>query len=235
MTHLRDELPAPWRPFLDAAAYRALENIDTYLSSHPRYLPERAKLFRALELCSPQAVKVIILGQDPYHSHGKADGLAFSVRPGFYKNSSSCGRTLKAVFGELTRDLNVPRPVGCELAYLANQGVLLLNRWLTVEAGVPGSHRGIGWDDVIESLLTNLISSREKLVFILWGEPSIELGTRLRRKGNCFIKSAHPNARNNAKNPFPGSRPFSRANAALEAYGLEPVDWSPTRLQTRLS
>ena len=162
-------------------------------------------------------VKVLLLGQDPYHDDGQAHGLCFSVRPGVRKPPS-----LVNIFKELQDDLGVPAPASGDLTPWAEQGVLLLNRVLTVQPGKPGSHQGKGWEKVTEHAVRSLVSRRQPLVAILWGRHAQSLRPLL--DGVARIESVHPSPLS-ASGGFFGSKPFSRANSYLESAGATAVDW----------
>jgi uracil-DNA glycosylase len=161
---------------------------------------------------------VLIVGQDPYPTPGHPVGLSFSVAPGVRPLPPS----LRNIFHELVADLGLPVPAAGDLSPWARQGVMLLNRVLTVRPGVPASHRGIGWEAVTECAIRALAARPQPLVAILWGRDARSLAPLLRPHG--IIESAHPSPLS-AANGFFGSRPFSRANALLAAAGADAVDW----------
>ncbi len=163
-------------------------------------------------------VRVLIVGQDPYPTPGHAMGLSFSVRP----EVSPIPRSLANIFRELTTDLLAPMPTTGDLRPWADQGVLLLNRVLTVEPGFPGSHRGKGWEAVTEQAIRALVARDKPLVAVLWGRDAATAAPLLGR--TPIISSAHPSPLS-ANRGFFGSQPFSRVNAALRSQGAEPIDW----------
>ena len=182
------------------------------------YLPAGSNVLRAF--ARPMAdVRVLIVGQDPYPTPGHAVGLSFSVAP----DVRPIPRSLANIYRELAGDLGCPAPSTGDLSPWADRGVLLLNRVLTVEPGRPASHRGKGWETVTEQAIRALAARGGPLVAILWGRHAQELAPLLGRIPR--IESAHPSPMS-ADRGFFGSRPFSRANAALEAQGGQPVDWS---------
>lgn len=183
-----------------------------------RYLPAGANVLRAFT--QPfDGVRVLIVGQDPYPTPGHAVGLSFSVAP----ETKPVPRSLQNIFREYTEDLGHPRPSTGDLTPWAEQGVLLLNRVLTVEPGTPGSHRGKGWEAVTEQAIRALVErDAEPLVAILWGSDARKLAPLL--VDVPIVESAHPSPMS-ADRGFFGSRPFSRVNALLEEIGGEPVDW----------
>lgn len=181
------------------------------------YLPEGANVLRAFT--QPFAdVRVLIVGQDPYPTPGHAVGLSFSVAP----EVSPVPRSLANIFTEYTSDLDFPTPSTGDLTPWAQQGVLLLNRVLTVTPGTPASHRGKGWEAVTAQAIHALVDRPDPLVAILWGRDASTLKPML---GDVpTVESAHPSPLS-ASRGFFGSRPFSRANALLDELGADPVDW----------
>ena len=181
--------------------------------------PPHDEVFAALHLTPFAAVKVVILGQDPYHGPGQAHGLCFSVRPGVPPPPS-----LRNIFIELRDDLGIDPPDhGCLDAWAA-QGVLLLNATLTVRAHQAASHQGKGWETFTDAVLSAVNEKPERVVFILWGASARRKKALVDTTRHVVIESPHPSPLS-AHNGFFGSRPFSRANAALEEVGREPVDW----------
>jgi uracil-DNA glycosylase len=166
-------------------------------------------------------VRVLVVGQDPYPTPGHAVGLSFSVAP----DVRPVPRSLQNIFTELRDDLGHPAPPNGDLTRWADQGVLLLNRVLTVRPGAPASHRGKGWEEVTEEAIRALVARGGPLVAVLWGRDARSLRPLLGR--TPIVESAHPSPLS-ARNGFFGSRPFSRANAALAAQGASPVDWRLT-------
>lgn len=181
------------------------------------YLPEGANVLRAFT--QPFAdVRVLIVGQDPYPTPGHAVGLSFSVAP----EVSPVPRSLANIFAEYTSDLGFPTPSTGDLTPWAQQGVLLLNRVLTVTPGTPASHRGKGWEAVTAQAIHALVDRPDPMVAILWGRDASTLKPML---GDVpTVESAHPSPLS-ASRGFFGSRPFSRANALLDELGADPVDW----------
>ncbi|HWK25428.1 MAG TPA: uracil-DNA glycosylase [Solirubrobacter sp.] len=182
-----------------------------------RFLPRGEYVLRAFER-PLDAVRVLIVGQDPYPTPGHAVGLCFSVAP----DVRPLPKSLVNIFREYSDDLGYPPPATGDLSPWADRGVLLLNRALTVEAGRPNSHQGRGWEEVTEAAIRALAARGGPLVAILWGRNARNLKPLL---GDVpCVESAHPSPLS-AHNGFFGSRPFSRANALLERQGAEPVDW----------
>ena len=182
--------------------------------------PAHDEVFAALHLTPFAAVKAVILGQDPYHGPNQAHGLCFSVRPGVPPPPS-----LQNIFKELEADLGIPPPShGC-LDSWARQGVLLLNASLTVRAGKAASHQGKGWEVFTDEVLRAVNTKPERVVFILWGASARKKKALIDTSRHVITESSHPSPLS-ASNGFFGSRPFSRANAALVEAGREPIDWS---------
>jgi len=181
--------------------------------------PPGGKIFNAFDSCPFDQVKVVILGQDPYHGPNQANGLAFSV-----SNGVPIPPSLKNIYKELKADLGVEPPGHGNLERWAHQGVLLLNATLTVRRGAAGSHQGKGWELFTDAVLRILSEQQEGLVFILWGAYAKRKGALIDRSKHYVIESAHPSPLS-ATSGFFGSRPFSKANAYLESKGKKPIDW----------
>lgn len=185
---------------------------------HTIYPPE-PQVFAALHATTHERTRVVILGQDPYHGHGQAHGLCFSVQRGVPTPPS-----LRNIFVELRDDLQVPIPDhGC-LESWAAQGVLLLNTTLTVRAGQAGSHQGRGWETFTDRVIGAVNDAREPVVFVLWGAHARRKKALVTNPWHVVIESAHPSPLS-AHNGFLGSRPFSRINEALSAGGRGGIDW----------
>ncbi|MEK4027664.1 uracil-DNA glycosylase [Pseudobacillus sp. FSL P4-0506] len=181
--------------------------------------PNMDDIYNALRYTAYKDVKVVILGQDPYHGPGQAHGLSFSVKPDVPVPPS-----LRNIFKELHSDLGCPIPHNGYLVPWAEQGVLLLNTVLTVRQGEAHSHQGKGWEQLTDRIIS-LISSREKpVVFILWGKPAQKKLVLIDEKKHCIIQAPHPSPLS-ASRGFFGSRPFSKANECLERFGEEPIHW----------
>lgn len=185
-----------------------------------RIYPPGAQIFAALDATPYDAVKVVVLGQDPYHGPGQAHGLCFSVAPGVDVPPS-----LVNIFKEIERDLGLPRPRTGYLMPWATQGVLLLNAVLTVEAGQPGSHQGKGWEGFTDHIVETLDREREGLVFMLWGSYAQAKGRIIDARKHCVLRAPHPSPLS-AHRGFIGCGHFSAANRWLEGRRLAPIDWS---------
>lgn len=187
-------------------------------SAGPVYPPAR-KIFSAFDSCPFNEVKVVILGQDPYHEPGQANGLCFSVADGVQMPPS-----LVNIFKEIQDDLKVTPYASGDLSRWARQGVLLLNSTLTVEAHRAGSHQGRGWETFTDAAIRELSEKRSGLVFILWGSYAIRKGAQIDRSRHLVLTSPHPSPLS-AYRGFFGNHHFSQANAYLQQQGLTPIDW----------
>lgn len=183
-------------------------------------LPPAAHRFNALQSTPPDKVKVIILGQDPYPTPGHAHGLSFSVQP----EVAPLPRSLGNINKELLSDLNIDNSHSGYLQPWAEQGVLLLNTVLSVEAGQAGSHRKQGWEIFTDKIIGYVSEQAPPCVFILWGKQAQDKATLIDSERHAIITSSHPSPLS-ARRSFFGSQPFSRANAFLQAQGREAIDW----------
>ena len=188
--------------------------------SKKKVFPKGKDIFRAFELCPFNKVKVVIIGQDPYHEEKQANGLAFSVSRGVLNPPS-----LQNIFKELKNDLNIDIPKTGELEGWAKQGVLLLNATLTVEAHKAGSHQHKGWEEFTDTVVHKLSDEKENLVFILWGKYAQEKGKSIDTEKHLVIKSSHPSPFS-AYYGFFGSKPFSKTNKYLKEHNIEEINWS---------
>jgi len=182
--------------------------------------PPFASICKALELTSFDAVKVVIIGQDPYHGVGEAQGFSFSV-----PNEVKMPPSLRNICKELTLDLGVERTQS-DLTDWANQGVLLLNSVLTVRANEPGSHAKIGWQSFTTQIIHQLNAREKPIVFMLWGNYAQQMGKQLDASKHLIIRSAHPSPLAANRGGWFGSKPFSQANAFLVEKGMEPIRWA---------
>ncbi|MBN3453605.1 uracil-DNA glycosylase [Mycobacterium sp. DSM 3803] len=220
----------PLNELVEAGWARALEPVSTQvaqmgeflreeLAAGRRYLPAGQNVLRAFSFPFDQ-VRVLIVGQDPYPTPGHAVGLSFSVAA----DVRPLPRSLSNIFTEYAEDLGHPQPSTGDLSPWAQQGVLLLNRVLTVQPGNPASHRGKGWEAVTECAIRALVARRQPMVAVLWGRDASTLKPMLAEGGCATIESPHPSPLS-ASRGFFGSRPFSRANELLQKQGAEPIDW----------
>lgn len=224
-----DAIPESWRPALETAlASPEARRLGGWLRAEEdagkTIYPPRGSRLRAFELTPLDAVKAVILGQDPYHGPGQAMGLAFSVPPG-----ERIPPSLRNIYKELESDLGLPPPRHGDLRHWAEQGVLLLNASLTVEAGSAGSHAGKGWEAVTDAAIAAVAARSQPTVFILWGSHAQAKAARiprlLRESPHLVISSPHPSPLS-AHRGFFGSRPFSRTNDFLSSREREEIDWS---------
>lgn len=212
-----------WNPVLRAELAKPyFADLRTFVDAERRrtaVYPPADEVFAALHLTPFADVKVLILGQDPYHGPGQAHGLCFSVRPG-----TDIPPSLTNIYIELESDLGLPRPDhGCLDAW-ARQGVLLLNATLTVRSRQAASHQGKGWETFTDAVIDAVNAKPEPVVFILWGSSARRKKALVDASRHVIIESPHPSPLS-AHRGFFGSRPFSRANEALVAAGRDPVDW----------
>jgi uracil-DNA glycosylase len=182
--------------------------------------PPKSQLYRSLELAPLERVKVVILGQDPYHGVGQANGLAFSVNMGIRIPPS-----LRNIYKELEADIGIEAPNHGDLTAWAKEGVLLLNSILTVEKGKPGSHKNLGWEQYTDSIIKQISDEREHIVFILWGKYAQSKESLIDTTKHLIIKSPHPSPFS-ARRGFLGSKPFSRTNKYLKKNNLKEINWN---------
>lgn len=214
-----------WRePLANAFSAPSMKALSTFLrhrkSGGAEVYPRGDEIFAALDAIAPDDVKVVILGQDPYHGEGQAHGLSFSVRRGVQIPPS-----LANIHKEIESDLGLPRPRHGSLQAWADRGVLLLNALLTVEKGSPLAHKGKGWESFTDAVVQIVADSDKPTVFMLWGAYAQKKGQGIDDERHLVIRSVHPSPLS-ATRGFLGSKPFSRANEFLERTGRGAVDWS---------
>lgn len=218
---LKNTAPA-WYEYLHPECEKLLHSIQSAWRdqsiAHTVFPPERL-IFRALELTSPQKVKVVILGQDPYHGDGQANGLAFSVNSGVKFPPS-----LRNIFKELKNDLGYELPFSGDLSPWAEQGVLLLNTHLTVRRNEAGSHSEMGWEAFTNTIIERLSERSSNTVFILWGRHARSKAVLIDAEKHHILESAHPSPLS-AHNGFWNTYPFSKTNTYLEKHQIEPIEW----------
>lgn len=218
---LHESWRAPLAEQFGAPHMQALKSfLQAEKAAGKRIFPKGSDYFRALDLTPLEEVKVLILGQDPYHGEGQAHGLCFSVQPGVRTPPS-----LVNIYKELQADLGIAPARHGFLEHWAKQGVLLLNSVLTVEMGRAASHQGKGWELFTDAIVRLVAQKAEPVVFLLWGAYAQRKAGFVDQSRHLVIKSAHPSPLS-AHNGFLGSRPFSRANAFLEAKGRGKIDWA---------
>ncbi|MGD8201356.1 uracil-DNA glycosylase [Ornithinimicrobium sp. W1679] len=219
------QVPGDWSAVLgeefSKADWRELQDyLQKERQDHTVYPPED-QVFKAFRLTAFADTKVVILGQDPYHQAGQAQGLAFSVPEGVRIPPS-----LRKIHQELCSDLDAERPTHGNLESWARQGVLLLNATLTVRDSDPNQHHGQGWERFTDRVISVVNDKPTPVVFMLWGGSARAKKELIDTGRHCVIEAAHPAARANARDPFLGSRPFSRANRFLEDTGQVPINWT---------
>jgi uracil-DNA glycosylase len=220
----RVQLESSWKArvgdYLQRPEMLALsEFLRSELRSGKVIYPPPKRIFAALNTTPFDQVKVVVLGQDPYHGPNQAHGLCFSVMPGVRVPPS-----LENIFAEIERDVHIPRPDhGCLLPW-ARQGVLLLNATLTVQAHQAGSHQGKGWEGFTDAVVDHLNREREGLVFLLWGSPAQSKGKLIDTRRHLVLKAPHPSPLS-AYRGFVGCAHFSRTNAYLREHGQAEIDW----------
>lgn len=187
---------------------------------HRTIYPNREDIFNALQLTPFHKVKVVLLGQDPYHGPGQAHGLSFSVQRGVKIPPS-----LRNIFKELHDDLGIPIPEHGYLKSWAEQGVLLLNTVLTVRAGEANSHQGKGWETFTDHIISCLNTREEPVIFLLWGKPAEKKRALIDESRHVILSTSHPSPLS-AHRGFFGSKPFSNVNRILKEWNKEPIDWT---------
>lgn len=220
-------LPTDWANLLsEAIHHKSYQKLQSWLSSQRAlstvYPPEN-EVFTAFHLTSFTHLKVVILGQDPYHGQGQAHGLSFSVKSGIKVPPS-----LRNMYKELESDLGLKRAdpkMNGDLSLWASQGVLLLNTVLTVRAGEANSHRKQGWEDFTDEVIRQINAHKDHVVFVLWGKPAQQKLTLIDESKHSIVVSAHPSPLS-AHHGFLGSAPYSKVNKALVAHAQDPIDWS---------
>lgn len=199
--------------------YQELQAFVQKRRSEVRVFPEEKNVFNALELTPFESVKVVILGQDPYHGFGQAHGLSFSVQKGIPLPPS-----LKNIYKELQDDIGGDFPTEGDLTHWAKQGVLLLNTVLTVEEGNANSHKGMGWERLTNRLIESLNELKHPVIFILWGKPAQDKEKLITNSNHVILKDPHPSPLS-AYRGFFGSKPFSKVNDILIQQGQTPIRW----------
>lgn len=217
------KLPKSWQePLSEVMKSSPVAGLERFLeqeTAHKDIYPPKEQWFAAFEAVNFEDVKVVILGQDPYHGEGQAHGLSFSVKPGVKVPPS-----LRNMYKELASDVGFSAPSHGYLKSWANQGVLLLNSVLTVEKGQANSHKGKGWEEVTDAAIAALSKKRSGLVFLLWGAYAHKKGAAIDESKHLVLKTVHPSPLS-ARHGFFGCRHFSKTNAYLESCGQKGVDW----------
>lgn len=213
-----------WKEFTASEAskeyYQKLKQfVDAAYESEVIY-PPKEDIFNAFKYCPLDKVKVVVLGQDPYHGQGQAHGLSFSVNKGIPLPPS-----LRNIYRELQSDVNFEVPLHGDLTDWAKQGVLLLNDVLTVKAGKAGSHQKLGWEQFTENTIAFLSEQKQGLVFMLWGNHALKKGKNIDRTKHLVLNSGHPSPMSANQGKWFGNRHFSQANNYLMQQGKKPINW----------
>lgn len=225
MTRTAVQLDPSWLAVLgNEFSQPYMRNLKEFLSKEKAsgkiIYPPGGQIFNAFNSTPLQSVKVVILGQDPYHGPGQAHGLAFSVQKGVRLPPS-----LLNIFKEIRQDLNLPMPSHGYLQHWADQGVLLLNATLTVEQGLAGSHQGKGWEVFTDKAIAAVNSACDHVVFLLWGAYAQKKGSFVDQAKHLVLTSPHPSPLS-ASRGFLGCRHFSKTNHWLREHGKDPIDWT---------
>lgn len=206
-------------PEFEAPYFQELiEFVKSEYKTQSVYPPGR-EIFNALDQCAFEKVGVVIIGQDPYHGAGQANGLCFSVREGMRMPPS-----LVNIFKEIKSDLGKPIPIHGDLKHWAQQGVLLLNATLTVRASTPGSHQNKGWEIFTDAVIKKISDEKENLVFLLWGAYAQKKGEVIDQSKHLVLSSPHPSPFS-ADRGFFGNKHFSKTNTYLSSKGIKEIDW----------
>lgn len=220
---INSKIEESWKAVLwDEFKKPYFEKLKTFLQheqSTQIIYPQNENIFNAFNYTSFENVKVVILGQDPYHGAGQAHGLSFSVQEGIANPPS-----LQNIFKELRDDMSCPPPKNGNLTTWAKQGVFLLNTVLTVRAGEAHSHRNQGWEHFTNTVIKTLSAQKEHLVFILWGGPAGTKESLIDAQKHLILKAPHPSPLSSYRGFF-GSKPFSKTNEYLTCKGLKPIEW----------
>ncbi len=221
-----ERMPALWKDFLKDEFSKdycqALSRLVLEAYQSKIVFPPIENVFTAFDLCLPNEIKIIILGQDPYHQKNQANGLSFSVNSGIRLPPS-----LKNIFKEITQDIpDFKLPSSGDLSYWSKQGVLLLNSLLTVEDSKPGSHRNFGWIKFTDAVIQRLSNEKNNLVFLLWGNYAISKSTLIDSYKHLILTAAHPSPL--ARGAFFGNKHFSKSNSYLKSKGKKEISWQLT-------
>jgi uracil-DNA glycosylase len=220
------QIDESWRAFLSAEFEKPyftelIQKVRAAYQEKPQQIfPKGAQIFRAFDACPFHQVKVVVLGQDPYPTKGHAHGLCFSVEP----NVRPLPKSLNNIFKELQADLGVPFPENGNLIAWAQQGVLLLNSVLTVEEGLPDSHKNFGWETFTDAVIAQINAQKNNVVFILWGAKAAQKASFIDNSKHLILKSVHPSPLS-AHRGFFGCRHFSKTNAFLRMTQQQEIQW----------
>ena len=213
-----------WKEFIAAEStkeyYLKLKQVIDKAYATEVIYPPKEDIYNAFKHCPLDKVKVVILGQDPYHGAGQAHGLSFSVNKGIALPPS-----LRNIYRELEQDVDFINPNHGDLTYWAKQGVLLLNDVLTVKAASAGSHQKLGWEQFTEHVISFLSEQKSDLVFMLWGNHALKKGKKIDRAKHLVLVSGHPSPMSANQGKWFGNKHFSQANTFLVSKGKQPIDW----------
>jgi len=205
---------------LNASYFKTLQDFVTEAYNTKTCFPPEAEIFSAFNYCDFDAVKVVILGQDPYHGKGQANGLSFSVNDGVKHPPS-----LINIFKELASDLDIEIPTSGNLEHWASQGVLLLNATLTVEESNAGSHQKQGWETFTDAVIQTISKEKKGVIFLLWGGYAKKKAKLINKNDHYILESGHPSPLSANRGYWFGNKHFSKANTILEKNGLTPIKW----------
>ncbi|OGV38689.1 MAG: uracil-DNA glycosylase [Lentisphaerae bacterium GWF2_45_14] len=224
---LKEQIPDDWKMVINEEFAKSyFPTLSSFVSDEMKnyqVFPPRDEIFSAFKLTSYDSIKVLILGQDPYHDQGQAHGLCFSVRKGVKIPPS-----LRNIYKELRNDLGLPIPLHGFLENWAKQGILMLNTSLTVRAHLPGSHAKSGWEYFTDAVIEAVNRKTSPVVFVLWGASAMKKAPLIDESKHHIVSSAHPSPLS-ASRGFFGSRPFSKINSFLGQGGHDAIDWCPAQ------
>ena len=218
--HIEDSWKHVLRHEFEKPYFKKLSDFVKDEYSRSTCFPQGNEIFSAFYHCSFDEVKVVILGQDPYHGMGQANGLCFSVHEGVKHPPS-----LINIFKEINTDLNKPSPNSGDLEVWANQGVLLLNATLTVRSGEAGSHQKQGWEQFTDAVIQKISDEKREIVFLLWGGFAKKKGRNINQNKHHVLTSGHPSPLSANRGYWFGNKHFSKANLFLEAHNIKPIIW----------
>ncbi len=220
---LINKIPSEWHKYLnsefDKTYFRDLSNFVHNEYQTKTIFPPKEKIFKALELCSPENLKIIIIGQDPYHKKGQAHGLAFSV-----PEQTTIPPSLRNIFKELNSDIGKPIPKSGDLTHWAKQGILLINSIFTVEEAKASSHKNKGWEIFTQALISSISQNNQNLIFILWGNFARQMKSQITDNNHLILESAHPSPLS-ASRGFFGNKHFSISNNFLKRNKKNIIIW----------
>ncbi|GGG46315.1 uracil-DNA glycosylase [Bizionia arctica] len=221
---MTSNIDTSWEPFLskefNATYFKALKQFLNEEYKNDTCFPPETEIFNAFKHCDFNNLKVVIIGQDPYHGLGQAHGLCFSVNEGV-----SFPPSLKNIFKELEQDLGIPYPESGNLTKWADQGVFLLNATLTVRQGEAGSHQKKGWEQFTDAVIKTINEEKENVVFLLWGGYAKKKAKLIDKERHFVLETGHPSPLSANRGYWFGNKHFSKTNSLLEQVGLRSVDW----------